>query len=120
MSYRRSIILILCVCLVAFKGMSAPRFVETAMMRAHVYANYQDPLSDIATAQVIDDQPQKIDASMMVSFHLPGILLFLVLGFFAPALRNYQRPVIRRMRGEWIRGKIFRPPKKWFNCQVSS
>jgi hypothetical protein len=91
--------------------MSAPRFVETGMMRAHVYAHYQDPLSYMVSAHVVEDEPQKVDASMMVSFHLPGILLLLALGFYVPALRSFQRPVIRSMRGESISGKIFRPPK---------
>ena len=111
MSQRRLVILVLCLCLVVFKGMSAPRFVETGMMRAHVYAHYQDPLSYMVSAHVVDDEPQKVDASMMVSFHLPGILLLLALGFYVPALRSFQRPVIRSMRGESILGKIFRPPK---------
>jgi hypothetical protein len=111
MPNRRLLILVLCLCLVAFKGISAPRFVETAMVRAHVYAHYQDPLSYMVSAQVVENEPQKIDASMMVSFHLPGILFLCTLGFYALALRNYQRPVIRSMRGESILGKIFRPPK---------
>lgn len=113
MTRYKAVVLLICVCLIAFKTVSTARFVESGLLRAQVYASYEDPLSYIAgDVQHPDSTPQKIDPSMMVSFHFPGMIFLLALTFASPLLRNYLRPTVSRMSGRDFQRRIYKPPKQ--------
>lgn len=107
----RTFLLLLCMCLFAFKGMSAQRFVENGMKRAQVYASYHDPFLGVEVTTLDKDTQGRDSLSCPVSIYLSAIIIIVCSWVSWGKLKAYLRPIVITLSLFHFSKKIFRPPK---------
>ncbi len=108
----KTLLMLLCLCVFAFKVVATQRFIENGIKRAQIYATFHDPfLGDQASAVVKVVGGKGAPVSFPTPVLLSAILIAICLWISWGRLRSYLRPIVIKLLLFWFFQKIFRPPR---------
>lgn len=107
----KTLLILLCLCVFAFKVVATQRFIENGMKRAQIYASFQDSLGGEVTLMGKSHQVKDVSSSFPVPILLSAILMVACLWVSRGRLRSYWRPIIIKLQLLFFSQKIFRPPR---------
>lgn len=108
----KTLLMLLCICLFAFKVVSSQRFIENGMKRAQIYATYHAPFSgEESQVEIKAFQGKDSSLSFPVPIFLSAILMASCLWMAWGSLRAYLRPIVIELLLFFFCQRIFRPPR---------